>query len=104
MVFGQGRRDNIQVAGLKASDAKVLSANTAAQFDANNDRIVEIVNYNSSAVWFVISSASNPDNATASDGNCVIPPNGSTRPFVLKAGMYIEASGSVNVRSLDVQE
>lgn len=94
----------IQVGGLKASDAKVLSANTAVQFDANLDRIVEIVNYTSSAVWFVISSSSNPTNASAADGNCVIPPNGSTRPFLLKKGMYIEASASVNVRALDVQE
>ena len=94
----------MQVAGLKTSDAKVTVANTGLQFDANNDRIVEIVDYSGAVVWFSIKSTNDITNPTAANGNLCIPPYGSTRPFVLKAGMYIEASGTVNIRALDIQE
>ena len=93
----------IQIGGLKTSDAKVTSANTGLQFDANNDRLVEIQDYSGSVVWFAIKATNDITNPTAANGNACIPPYGITRPFILKAGMYIEASGTVNIRALDIE-
>ena len=93
----------IQVGGLKTSDAKVTSANSGLQFDANADRIVEIQNYTGSVVWFAIKATNDIADPDASNGNACIPPYGITRPFILKAGMYIEASGTVNIRALDIE-
>ncbi len=94
----------IQVGGMSASDAKITAANTGLQFDANNDRIIEIQDYSGEGVWFAIKSTNDITNPSAANGNLFIPPYGITRPFVIKAGMYIEASGTVNIRALDVQE
>lgn len=94
----------IQVGGLSTNDAKVTSANTGLQFDANNDRIVEIQDYSGAVVWFAIKATNDITNPSAANGNACIPPYGITRPFVLKAGQYIEASGTVNIRALDIQE
>ena len=94
----------MQVAGLKTSDAKITSANTAVQFDANNDRIVEIQDYSGSGGWFVLSTSSNPTDADASDGNAYIPPFGITRPFILPKAYYIETSVTCNIRSLDIED
>ena len=94
----------MQVAGISASDAKITVANTGLQFDANNDRIVEIQDYSGAGIWFAIKSTNDITNPTAANGNLFIPPYGVTRPFILKAGMYIEASGTVNIRALDIQE
>ena len=100
--FG-GKGTTIQVGGLKTSDAKVTSANSGLQFDANADRIVEIQNYTGSVVWFAIKATNDIADPDASNGNACIPPYGITRPFVLKAGMYLEASGTVNIRSIDIE-
>ena len=94
----------IQVGGLSTNDAKVTVANTGLQFDANNDRIVEIQDYSGAVVWFAIKATNDITNPSAANGNACIPPYGITRPFVLKAGQYIEASGTVNIRALDIQE
>tara|TARA_R100000234_G_scaffold97735_1_gene66108 strand:+ start:403 stop:723 length:321 start_codon:yes stop_codon:yes gene_type:complete len=94
----------IQVGGMSASDAKITSANTGLQFDANNDRIVEIQDYSGAVNWFSIKSTNDISDPDASNGNLAIPPYGITRPFVLKAGMYIETSGTANIRALDLQE
>lgn len=94
----------IQVGGIKASDAKVTAANTGLQFDANNDRVVEMQDYSGAGIWFAIKSTNDIADPDASDGNIFIPPYGITRPFLLKAGMYIEASGTANIRALDTQE
>ena len=94
----------IQVGGLSTTDAKVTVANTGLQFDANNDRIVEIQDYSGAVVWFAIKATNDITNPSAANGNACIPPYGITRPFVLKAGQYIEASGTVNIRALDIQE
>ena len=94
----------IQVGGMKASDSKITVANTGLQFDANNDRVVEIQDYSGTGVWFSIKSTNDIADPDASDGNLFIPPFGITRPFLLKKAMYIEASGTVNIRALDVQE
>ena len=96
--------ESIQIACMSSIDSKITVANTGLQFDANNDRIVEIVDYSGAVVWFSIKSTNDITNPTAANGNLCIPPYGSTRPFVLKAGMYIEASGTVNIRALDIQE
>ena len=93
----------IQVGGLKTSDAKITVANTAIQFDAVNDRIVEIQDYSGSGGWFVISASSNPTNPSADNGNAYLPAFGTTRPFILKKGMYIEASTTFNIRALDIE-
>jgi len=93
----------IQVGSLKTSDAKITVANTGLQFDANNDRIVEIQDYSGSVVWFAIKATNDITNPSAANGNACIPPYGITRPFILKAGMYIEASGTVNIRALDIE-
>lgn len=93
----------IQVGGMSASDAKVTAANTGLQFDANSDRIVEIQDYSGAGIWFAIKSTNDIANPDATNGNIFIPPYGITRPFLLKAGMYIEASGTANIRALDVQ-
>jgi hypothetical protein len=95
--------EGIQVGGLKTSDAKITAANTGLQFDANKDRIVEIQDYSGSVVWFAIKATNDITNPSAANGNACIPPYGITRPFILKAGMYIEASGTVNIRALDVE-
>tara|TARA_X000001382_G_scaffold46866_1_gene31737 strand:+ start:12889 stop:13209 length:321 start_codon:yes stop_codon:yes gene_type:complete len=94
----------IQVAGIKASDAKITVANTGLQFDANKDRVVEIQDYSGAGVWFAIKSTNDIVNPSAANGNLFIPPYGITRPFLLKKAMYIEASGTVNIRALDTQE
>jgi len=94
----------IQVAGMKASDAKITVANTGLQFDANNDRVVEIQDYSGAGAWFAIKSTNDIVNPSAANGNLFIPPYGITRPFLLKKAMYIEASGTVNIRALDTQE
>ena len=95
--------EGIQVGGLKTSDAKITVANTGLQFDADNDRIVEIQDYSGSVVWFAIKETNDITNPSAANGNACIPPYGITRPFILKAGMYIEASGTVNIRALDIE-
>jgi hypothetical protein len=101
--FG-GKGSTIQVGGLSTVDAKVTVANTGLQFDANADRIVEIQDYSGSVVWLAIKATNDITNPSAANGNACIPPYGVTRPFVLKAGQYIEASGTVNIRALDIQE
>lgn len=104
-----GRRFNItgapmQIGGMSASDAKITAANTGLQFDANNDRVVEIQDYSGSVNWFAIKSTNDITNPSAANGNIAIAPFGITRPFLLKAGMYIETSGTANIRALDLQE
>jgi hypothetical protein len=95
--------EGIQIGGLKTSDAKVTVPNTGLQFDANNDRVVEIQDYSGAVVWFAIKATNDITNPSAANGNACIPPYGITRPFVLKAGQYIETSGSVNIRALDTE-
>lgn len=95
--------EGIQIGGLKTSDAKITTANIGLQFDADNDRIVEIQDYSGAVVWFAIKATNDITNPSAENGNACIPPYGITRPFILKAGMYIEASGTVNIRALDIE-
>ena len=94
----------MQVAGLKTSDAKVTVANTGLQFDANNERIVEIQDYSGSGGWFAINSTNDITNPTADNANAYIPPFGITRPFILPKAYYIETSVTCNIRSLDIED
>ena len=94
----------MQVAGLKTSDAKVTVVNTGLQFDANNDRIVEIQDYSGSGGWFAIKSKNDITNPTAANANAYIPPFGITRPFILPKGYYIETSVTCNIRALDTED
>tara|TARA_Y100000004_G_C8906244_1_gene408826 strand:+ start:448 stop:774 length:327 start_codon:yes stop_codon:yes gene_type:complete len=93
----------IQVGGLKTADAKITTANNSVQFDATQDRIIEIQDYSGSVVWFAVKSTDDIVNPNAANGNACIPPYGITRPFILPKGFYIEASGTVNIRSLDIE-
>lgn len=89
----------IQVAGLSSTGA--TKSSTAQQINAENDCIVEVQDTTGSGAWIKIGASDVV--ASAASGNVFIPPYGITRPFILKAGKYIDSTAEVNIRTLDIE-
>ena len=89
----------IQVGGLNTANAQTVAGGTATGAYIA-DTIVEVQDASGSANWIDIGTT---PSASASSG-ALIPANGITRPFVLKAGHKIEGTGTINVRPLDTND
>lgn len=95
----------IQVAGLKASGSKKVTASTALNFDSNVDRIVEIYNCTDNIAYFKLDVGANPTGAPTAiaDGVGVVMSKSVSRPFLLPADCRILSNEDVLIVPLDIE-
>jgi hypothetical protein len=89
----------IQVLGMDTTNAETVAANVATTA-VTADKIVEVQDVGGTGAWFLIGEE---PLTPAVDTGVFIPAYGTTRPFILKAGLQIEATAKINVRTLDVE-
>lgn len=86
----------IQVGGLNTANAQTVAGSTATNAYVA-DTVVEVQDVSGSANWIDIGTAP----SASADNGALIPANGITRPFILKAGNKVVGTGKINVRPLD---
>ncbi len=92
----------VQVGGLNTTMSETVEAENPTTAKAAS-HVVQVQDVSGLGCWFLIGDDGEAL-APAEDTGAYLPAFGITRPFVLKAGKVIEATGKINLQFVDVEE